>query len=85
MERTEQVAADRTTDTVDVVFNNRYKAQAVVSAVQFKSLLLGEKVDSPSLLYEHYRAQLKRFAYPAEHDAAQSRLARRATKKTKAA
>lgn len=62
VERTKQVAKDRTTDAVDVVFNNHYKAQAVVNAVQFKSLLEGEKVEAPEILTETYEAELQNFA-----------------------
>jgi uncharacterized protein YecE (DUF72 family) len=61
VERTEQIAEDRATDTVDVVFNNHYKAQAVVNALQFKSLLTDEKVEAPPLLRENYPQELKRF------------------------
>lgn len=36
-----RVANETTTESVDVIFNNHYKAQAVVNAVQFKALLEG--------------------------------------------
>jgi uncharacterized protein YecE (DUF72 family) len=61
VERTEEVAADRSTDQVDVVFNNHYKAQAVVNAIQFKSLLAEKKVEAPPLLQEKYAKELQRF------------------------
>lgn len=66
VERTREVARDRTTDTVDVVFNNHYHAQAVVNALQFKSLLQGEKVAAPPLLQGHYASDLKRFTRPVD-------------------
>ena len=64
MERTEDIARDQTTDSVDVVFNNHYKAQAVVNAVQFKALLTDEPATVPPLLYESYPEELAPFAFP---------------------
>jgi len=65
VERTEEMAGDRLAESVDVVFNNHYKAQAVVNALQFKSLLTDEKVGAPPLLHENYKSELKNFAKPA--------------------
>jgi len=62
VERTEEIAKDPATDKVDVVFNNHYKAQAVVNAIQFKSLVLEEKVPAPPLLQENYPKELKKFS-----------------------
>lgn len=62
VKRTEKVAQDRTTENVDVVFNNHYRAQAVVNAVQFKSLLEGEKVEVPEILAKIYGNELQDFA-----------------------
>lgn len=61
VERTEELARDRTTETVDVVFNNHYKAQAVVNGLQFKALLTDAKVEVPELLRQNYASELKRF------------------------
>jgi hypothetical protein len=44
---------------VDVVFNNHYRAQAVVNAVQFKHLLRGEPVSAPVSLVTAYPAELQ--------------------------
>jgi uncharacterized protein YecE (DUF72 family) len=63
-ERTKAIASDKTTETVDVVFNNHYKAQAVVNAVQFKSMLAEEPVSVPPILYESYPNELAPYAYP---------------------
>lgn len=41
VDRTEKIAKDEGTETVDVVFNNHYRAQAVVNAVQFQAMLAG--------------------------------------------
>ncbi|HEY0670608.1 MAG TPA: DUF72 domain-containing protein [Longimicrobiales bacterium] len=64
VERTEAIARDGTTENVDVVFNNHYKAQAVVNAVQFKALLHDEPATVPPLLYESYPDELALHAYP---------------------
>ena len=64
VERTEEIARDRTTDSVDVVFNNHYKAQAVVNAVQFNAMLSDEPATVPPLLYESYPDELAPFAFP---------------------
>ena len=64
VERTREIAGDKTTETVDVVFNNHYKAQAVVNAVQFKAMLHDEPASVPPLLYESYPNELAPHAYP---------------------
>ena len=64
VERTREIAQDRSTENVDVVFNNHYKAQAVVNAVQFKALLTDEPAPVPPLLYESYPDELAPFAIP---------------------
>jgi uncharacterized protein YecE (DUF72 family) len=64
VERVEEVADDSATSSVDVVFNNHYKAQAVVNALQFKHLLTGDVVPAPPLLYDAYGTQLKGVAEP---------------------
>lgn len=62
--RTDEIARDKTTENVDVVFNNHYKAQAVVNAVQFKALLTDEPATVPPILYESYPDELAPFAFP---------------------
>lgn len=64
VDRTQEIAQDKTTDNVDVVFNNHYKAQAVVNAVQFKALLNDEPASVPPLLYEAYPNELAPHAIP---------------------
>ena len=58
VERTEQIARDKTSETVDVVFNNHYKAQAVVNAIQFKAMLAAEPVPAPGALQDNYPDEL---------------------------
>lgn len=70
VERTEALAQERTTESVDVVFNNHYKAQAVVNGLQFKALLEGEKVEAPDLLRDNYKAELKKFTVARKRDRA---------------
>lgn len=67
VERTKEVAAAPETESVDVVFNNHYKAQAVVNGLQFKSLLEGHKVAVPETLYEEYPTALRKYAKPMEN------------------
>jgi uncharacterized protein YecE (DUF72 family) len=64
VERTEEIARDRATENVDVVFNNHYKAKAVVNAVQFKALLTEEPAAVPPQLYESYPDELASLAFP---------------------
>jgi uncharacterized protein YecE (DUF72 family) len=63
-ERTEALAHEPVTDEVDVVFNNHYKAQAVVNAIQFKHLLTDDLQPAPALLFEHYPDALDGHAFP---------------------
>jgi len=72
--RTEEIAQDRGVDKVDVVFNNHYRAQAVVNAIQFRHLLSNEAEPAPPLLFERYPDALENAAYPvdAEIEAMQS-------------
>ena len=65
-ERTQEIAQDPVTEKVDVVFNNHYKGQAVVNAIQFKQMFTQEQQPAPALLYEHYNRELERFAYPVD-------------------
>jgi uncharacterized protein YecE (DUF72 family) len=67
-ERTEEIAGDSLTDKVDVVFNNHYKAQAVVNAIQFKHLLSDEPQPAPAMLFEHYPDALDGHAFPLEEE-----------------
>ncbi len=57
VERTKAVAAEPATEEVDVVFNNHYKAQAVVNALQFESML-GREVEAPQRLFDEYGKEL---------------------------
>lgn len=66
VDRTKAIARERTVENVDVVFNNHYKAQAVVNAVQFKTLLTDEPASVPPLLYESYPDDLAPYAFPAD-------------------
>jgi len=58
VERTLEVAAQAEVDEVDVVFNNHYRAQAVVNAVQFQAML-GREATAPPSLFELYSAPLE--------------------------
>jgi len=57
VECTQAVAEEPGTEEVDVVFNNHYKAQAVVNALQFESML-GREVHAPERLFETYAKEL---------------------------
>jgi uncharacterized protein YecE (DUF72 family) len=61
-QRTRKIAETPGTRSVDVVFNNHYRAQAVVNALQFEKLLTGRKPAAPPLLMAHYEAELRRYA-----------------------
>jgi uncharacterized protein YecE (DUF72 family) len=54
--RAKDVAAHATSSSVDVVFNNHYRGQAVVNALQFRSLLDGRRPDVPAPLAAAYPA-----------------------------
>lgn len=53
VERTEEIADDPATSETAVVFNNHYKGQAVVNAIEFKRLL-GDEADVPDPLLDAY-------------------------------
>ena len=57
--RASQAASHPTTAEVDVVFNNHYKGQAVVNALQFRKLIGGKKVEAPVELVQAYSDELK--------------------------
>lgn len=52
--RVREVAADRTTEVVDVIFNNHRKGKSVVNALQFKKELTGKRVPVPAPLLDVY-------------------------------
>lgn len=56
--RTKEVAQEEDVKEVNVVFNNHYRGQAVVNALQFKKLVDKGSVTAPALLGEHYPAAL---------------------------
>lgn len=62
--RAREMARDRTTDRVDVVFNNHSRGKAVVNAIQFRKMLAGRKVPAPPTLHEHYAEALARYGRP---------------------
>lgn len=64
VERAKDVARDREVDTVAVVFNNHYKAQAVVNALAFRSLLGDPHVAAPPPLAAAYPAEIERYGIP---------------------
>ena len=63
-QRARSLAADEHTQHVDVVFNNHYRAQAVVNTLQFKHLLTSRKVDVPQPLLDAYPDELQAIARP---------------------
>lgn len=60
-ERAKEVARDEQVETVDVVFNNHYKAQAVVNALAFRSLLGDPHVETPPTLAEEFPQEIERY------------------------
>jgi uncharacterized protein YecE (DUF72 family) len=64
VERTREIAAAAATGSVDVVFNNHYRAQAVVNALQFRALLEGAPVPAPPTLRQAYPDALARLTAP---------------------
>jgi uncharacterized protein YecE (DUF72 family) len=54
--RAKDIAAHASSSSVDVVFNNHYRGQAVVNALQFRSLLDGRQPDVPAPLAAAYPA-----------------------------
>jgi uncharacterized protein YecE (DUF72 family) len=65
VERTREIAADGATTRVEVVFNNHYRAQAVVNALQFRALLDGAPVPAPPTLLDAYGEALAPWVEPA--------------------
>lgn len=61
VERSKEVARDEQVENVDVVFNNHYKAQAVVNALAFRSLLGDPHVTAPPTLAEAYPEEIDRY------------------------
>ena len=57
LERAQSVAQEPEAEEVDVVFNNHYKAKAVVNAMQFESML-GRAVEAPQRLFDAYGREL---------------------------
>ncbi|HUF14108.1 MAG TPA: DUF72 domain-containing protein [Longimicrobiales bacterium] len=53
VERARSVAEEKGTEEVDVVFNNHYRAQAVVNALQFGAML-GRDVEAPQRRFDEY-------------------------------
>lgn len=60
-ERAREVARDDEVETVDVVFNNHYRAQAVVNALEFRKILGEPHVEAPPTLMEAYPKELGGF------------------------
>jgi uncharacterized protein YecE (DUF72 family) len=54
VKRAKEIAKDDEVEEVDVVFNNHYKGQAVVNALQFEKLATRRKVEAPPTLAEHF-------------------------------
>jgi uncharacterized protein YecE (DUF72 family) len=54
VKRARSIAREPDVEAVDVIFNNHYRAQAVVNALQFEKLLTRRAVKAPALLAEHY-------------------------------
>jgi uncharacterized protein YecE (DUF72 family) len=70
--RARQAAARPQSDPVDVVFNNHYRGQAVVNAVQFRWLLDGRVATAPPPLVAAYADVLAGMARGAARVAARS-------------
>lgn len=62
--RARDVAREDGVDTVDVVFNNHYKAQAVVNALEFRAILGDPHVEAPPPLMASYRRRLRALEIP---------------------
>ena len=63
-ERAKEVARDEEVESVDVVFNNHYKAQAVVNALEFRKVLGDPKVEAPQTLAEAYPDRIEAMDIP---------------------
>jgi uncharacterized protein YecE (DUF72 family) len=57
--RARAIAREPDVEAVDVIFNNHYRAQAVVNALQFEKLLTRRVVRAPELLASRYGEALK--------------------------
>ncbi len=64
--RARSLAKDAADEHVDVVFNNHYKAKAVVNALQFQALLENRLVPAPAELVEAYPEALLPFTSVAD-------------------
>jgi uncharacterized protein YecE (DUF72 family) len=64
--RAREVAREPDVEAVDVIFNNHYRAQAVVNALQFSKLLTRRVVKAPPLLAERYPEPLAEAGVKAE-------------------
>jgi hypothetical protein len=62
--RAREIARDRGTEVVDVVFNNHVRGQGVVNALQFKKMIGGRKVAAPPTLFEAFTGELAGSARP---------------------
>lgn len=58
--RARELAREEEVEEVDVVFNNHYKGQAVVNAIEFRKLLTRRKVEAPEPLVTAYPERLER-------------------------
>jgi uncharacterized protein YecE (DUF72 family) len=63
-DRSRQVA-EAGAESVYVITNNHYRAQAAVNAIQLTSMLRDEPVPAPETLYATYESALQGWAYPA--------------------
>ena len=54
LDRAREIAAEPGTEEVAVVFNNHYRGQAVVNALQFKAMAEGAPVPAPASVVEAY-------------------------------
>jgi uncharacterized protein YecE (DUF72 family) len=66
--RAKQAADHERSGSVDVVFNNHYRGQAVVNAVQFRKLVEGRRAPAPETLVAAYSDALSAFAVPVAAD-----------------
>lgn len=64
--RAREIARDRTTEVVDVVFNNHVRGQGVVNALQFRKMIGGRKVPAPPTLFGEFAGELEGYARPVE-------------------
>ncbi|HEX7088491.1 MAG TPA: DUF72 domain-containing protein [Longimicrobiales bacterium] len=76
--RAREIARDRTTELVDVVFNNHSRGKAVVNALQFRKIVSGRKVAAPPTLFDAYTDALERYARPVAPEEALPAIERRA-------